>query len=300
MGLEIVEEIKNDEKTSENNSNLIRDHSNKKESDSDDDSESDGSSVYSDRNFRRENLTVTLTAQEPHTEEPQNEVEILDQVSATSESNVSNISSNSRKRRRNSDTKMCCVQSFGLSDIQDTTINYFEKVTLSNHPKIKEIDVPEIVLYRINSKNAQTAFKLRREEDLSVLTIKSKPYKEGCFQKITGSVISSRKMPCDFYATLIDLKTLEEVQEERSAFLHVFKTKEICLFLSKFELQVSNSNRIYNVMPLKRHTNRNQSLNEMIGERNLLFLSHLRRASPQINHIRKEPIKPTKKTEEMN
>ena len=175
MGLEIVEEIKNDEKTSENNSNLIRDHSNKKESDSDDDSESDGSSVYSDRNFRRENLTVTLTAQEPHTEEPQNEVEILDQVSATSESNVSNISSNSRKRRRNSDTKMCCVQSFGLSDIQDTTINYFEKVTLSNHPKIKEIDVPEIVLYRINSKSAQTAFKLRREEDLSVLTIKSKP-----------------------------------------------------------------------------------------------------------------------------
>ena len=80
---------------------------------------------------------------------------------------------------------MCCVQSFGLSDIQDTTINYFEKVTLSNHPKIKEIDVPEIVLYRINSKSAQTAFKLRREEDLSVLTIKSKPYKAVSYTHLT-------------------------------------------------------------------------------------------------------------------
>ena len=72
-------------------------------------------------------------------------------------------------------------------------------------------------------------------------------------------------MPCDFYSTLIDLKSLEEVQDENSAFLHVFKKKEIVLFISKFELQVSNSNRIYNVMPLKRQTNRNQCINEMIG-----------------------------------
>ena len=98
-------------------------------------------------------------------------------------------------------------------------------------------------------------------------------------------------MPCNFYLNLIDLKSLEEVQRETSSFLHIFKKKEIVLFISRFQLQVSNANRIFNVKPLRRQTNRNQCLNELIDEKNLLFLSYLRNAGPQIDHIRKEPIK---------
>ena len=189
---------------------------------------------------------------------------------------------------------MCSVTNLGYTDIPDSIINYFEKKTVSNHPNIKSSNEPEITMFKINSKSAQTAFSLRREEDVSVLAIIAKPYLDGCYQKITGSVLRSKEMPCNFYFNLIDLKSLEEVQRGTSSFLHLFEKKEIVLFISRFQLQVSNAYRIFNIKPLGRQTNRNLCLNELINEKNLLFLSYLRNAGPPITYVRKEPIMPKK------
>ena len=66
---------------------------------------------------------------------------------------------------------MCSVTNLGYTDIPDSIINYFEKITVSNHPNIKSSNEPEITMYKINSKSAQTAFSL--EEKKTFLSLRS-------------------------------------------------------------------------------------------------------------------------------
>ena len=101
-------------------------------------------------------------------------------------------------------------------------------------------------------------------------------------------------MECGFYYNLIKTLTLEEIENECSSFLHLFENKkpELILFISKFEIQVSNLIRIFNIKPLGRQTNRNSCLNELIDSTRKLFLAYLRNAGPKIQQVRHEPILP--------
>ena len=236
--------------------------------------EDDSSSDYSERNFRKESIIITLNAEENFNNDTSN-VEILDEVTGSSKSSKS---TKSRKRRNPSTTRMSSVKNLGFK-VENSLINYFEKELLENHPDIKNPNEPEIFLYRISTKCAQVAFQLKKNEDLSLLSIQPKPHREGTYQRITGSVLACKEMECGFYYNLIKTLTLEEIENECSSFLHLFENKkpELILFISKFEIQVSNLIRIFNIKPLGRQTNRNSCLNELIDSTGKLFLACLQK-----------------------
>lgn len=221
----------------EENEDLNENSNGKKNVSSSISDEDDSSSDYSERNFRRKkNIVTTLNAEENFNDTPN--VEILDEVAGSSESGSSG---NSRKRRNHSTTRMSSLKNFGFK-VENSMINYFEKKLLANHPDIKNPNQPEIFLYRISTKCAQVAFQLKKNEDLSLLSIQPKPHREGTYQKITGSVLACEEMECGFFYNLIKTLTLEEIEDECSSFLHSFNSKkpELILFISKFEIQVSN------------------------------------------------------------
>ena len=257
------------------------------------DNVSDDVSVYSYRNFRRSNLRVTLTKETPSTAD--SNIEILDEdlrtSSVSSSSEISNTSTNTRKRKNQSRYGMSTVKHLGFVDIDDSNIDYFKKENLKNHPDAKNENEPSLQLIRVNSRTITKAFKLGRNENLSLLTIRPKPSCENTTQRLIGNILSCKEMSNGYYYSIIRTLTIEEMIFDKTSFFHEFREPETTLFLSRFHLLPSNSLRIFNIKPISRSTSYNSALNIMINEKNNLYLSFVRHAGVKVNGIRKNPIK---------
>ena len=184
---------------------------------------------------------------------------------------------------------MSTVKHLGFADIDDSNIDYFKKVNLENHPDSKNENEPIIQLIRVNSKSITKAFKLGRNENLTLLTIR--PSCENTTQKLIGNVLSSKEMSNGYFYSIIRTLTIEEMIFDKTSFLHVFNEPERTLFLSRFHLQPSNALRIFNIKPVSRSTCYNSSLNTMINEKNNLYLAFVRHAGVKVMEVRKNPIK---------